>query len=94
MNSGTIVKTITDELNYDALNLSEDNLWSVLLMTGYITKADTDEEGVINIDKIIYQSRWLAAEPPALLTATDRPGLESPSKHLTDPISGTQIAAK
>lgn len=34
-----------NELTYDTLHSSEDNLWSVLLMTGYITKADTDECG-------------------------------------------------
>ncbi len=45
MNGGTIVQTITDELTYDTLHSSEDNLWSVLLMTGYITKSDADEEG-------------------------------------------------
>lgn len=45
MNSGTIMQTITDELTYDTLHSSEDNLWSVLLMTGYITKADAEEEG-------------------------------------------------
>ena len=45
MNSGTIIQTITDELTYDTLHSSEDNLWSVLLMTGYITKADAEEEG-------------------------------------------------
>jgi len=45
MNSGTIIQTITDELTYDTLHSSEDNLWSVLLMTGYITKADPEEEG-------------------------------------------------
>ncbi len=45
MNSGTIRQTITDELTYDTLHSSEDNLWSVLLMTGYITKADAGEEG-------------------------------------------------
>ena len=45
LNSGTIVQTITDELTYDTLHASEDNLWSVLLMTGYITKADAEEEG-------------------------------------------------
>ena len=45
MNKGTIVQTITDELTYDTLHSSEDNLWSVLLMTGYITKADAGEEG-------------------------------------------------
>ena len=45
MNDGTIVQTITDELTYDTLHSSEDNLWSVLLMMGYVTKADADEEG-------------------------------------------------
>ena len=45
LNNGTIVQTITDELTYDTLHSSEDNLWSVLLMTGYITKSDPDEDG-------------------------------------------------
>ena len=45
MNGGTIQQTITDELTYDTLHSSEDSLWSVLLMTGYITKADPDEDG-------------------------------------------------
>ncbi len=45
LNGGTIVRTISDELTYDTLHSSEDNLWSVLLMTGYITKADPKEEG-------------------------------------------------
>ncbi len=45
LNGGTIVQTISDELTYDTLHFTEDNLWSVLLMTGYITKADAEEEG-------------------------------------------------
>ena len=45
LNGGTIVQTISDELTYDTLHATEDNLWSVLLMTGYITKADAEEEG-------------------------------------------------
>lgn len=45
LNNGTITQTISDELTYDAIHSSEDNLWSVLLMTGYITKADPEEEG-------------------------------------------------
>ena len=45
LNGGTITQPISDELTYDTLHASEDNLWSVLLMTGYITKADSDEEG-------------------------------------------------
>lgn len=45
LNGGTVVQRISDELTYDTLHASEDNLWSVLLMAGYITKADPNEEG-------------------------------------------------
>ena len=45
LNGGTIVQTISDALTYDSLHSSEENLWSVLLMTGYITKADARDDG-------------------------------------------------
>ena len=45
LNGGTITQTISDSLTYDSLHDSEDNLWSVLLMTGYLTKADPNEQG-------------------------------------------------
>lgn len=45
LNGGAITQTITGELTYNALHSSEDNLWSVLLMTGYVTKADPQEDG-------------------------------------------------
>lgn len=45
MNGGTIIQTISDDLTYDTLHSSEDNLWSVIVMTGYLTKADAEEEG-------------------------------------------------
>ena len=44
MNGGTITEKISDELTYDSLHETEQNLWSVLLMTGYLTKADTEAE--------------------------------------------------
>lgn len=44
LNGGTIALPVSDELTYETLYTSEDNLWSVLLMTGYITKADPDAE--------------------------------------------------
>ena len=43
LNGGTIEQAITDELTYDTLHSSEDNLWSILLMAGYMTKADPGE---------------------------------------------------
>jgi len=45
MNGGTIVQTISDELTYHNLSEKEDNLWSVLFMTGYLTKAEKLEYG-------------------------------------------------
>ena len=45
MNGGTITVTVSDELTYDTLHESEQNLWSILLMTGYLTKADSAAGG-------------------------------------------------
>ncbi|MBQ5364559.1 MAG: AAA family ATPase, partial [Spirochaetales bacterium] len=44
MNGGTVTQVITDMLTYDTLHAPEDNRWSVLLMTGYVTKADPDSD--------------------------------------------------
>lgn len=40
LNGGSITEDISEELTYDHISDSEQNLWSVLLMTGYISKAD------------------------------------------------------
>ncbi|MBR2809943.1 MAG: AAA family ATPase [Solobacterium sp.] len=40
LNGGTITEDISEELTYDNIADSEKNLWSVLLMTGYVSKAD------------------------------------------------------
>lgn len=45
MNGGTITVTVSDELTYDTLHESEQNLWSILLMTGYLTKTDPAVKG-------------------------------------------------
>ncbi len=45
MNGGTITETISDQLTYEQLYQSEQNLWSVLVMTGYLTKARPQETG-------------------------------------------------
>ncbi len=45
LNGGSITQTISDELTYDTLHETEDNLWSVLLMTGYLTKAHPQARG-------------------------------------------------
>ena len=40
LNGGTITQEISEDLTYDHMADSEKNLWSVLLMTGYVSKAD------------------------------------------------------
>ena len=45
MNGGSISVNVSDQLTYDLLRESEDNLWSALLMTGYLTKADANTGG-------------------------------------------------
>ncbi len=45
MNGGTITVTVSDELTYDTLHESEQNLWSILLMTGYLALADPASGG-------------------------------------------------
>ncbi len=45
MNGGTITVTVSDELTYDTLHESEQNLWSILLMNGYLTLADPASGG-------------------------------------------------
>lgn len=40
LNGGTITEEISEELTYDRIYESEKNLWSVMLMTGYVSMAD------------------------------------------------------
>ena len=40
LNGGTVTVNVNEELTYDTMSTSERNLWSVLLMTGYVSKAD------------------------------------------------------
>lgn len=40
LNGGTITESVCEELTYDRISESERNLWSVMLMTGYVSKAD------------------------------------------------------
>lgn len=44
LNGGTITESVIDTLTYDKAYDSERNLWSILLMTGYITKVQNDDD--------------------------------------------------
>ena len=44
---GMIVQKIEEELTYDYLHSSEDNLWSILYLTGYLTKDDGAAQDVL-----------------------------------------------
>ena len=43
LNGDTITQDICEELTYDQMAASEKNFWSVLLMTGYVSKADKSD---------------------------------------------------
>ncbi len=43
MAGGCIVQRVDENLTYDYLHSSEDNLWSTLYLTGYLTKAREDD---------------------------------------------------
>ena len=46
MSGGCIVQRVDENLTYDYLHSSEDNLWSMLYLTGYLTKVrEEDSEG-------------------------------------------------
>ena len=45
LNGGTITEEICEELTYDRVFDSEKNLWSVMLMTGYVSRADQQPSG-------------------------------------------------
>ena len=42
MEGGYITEKIEEDLTYDYLHSSEENLWSVLYLTGYLTKVRED----------------------------------------------------
>ena len=50
LNGGTIVENVTNSLTYEEAYESVSNLWSILLMTGYVTKARRgDQSGTIEL---------------------------------------------
>ena len=44
INNGTINAKINETLTYDTLDATEDNIWTLLYLTGYLTKCDTVQE--------------------------------------------------
>ena len=50
ISGGSIHQKIEEDLTYDYLHSSEDNLWSILYLTGYLTKVgQCDTEGLIEL---------------------------------------------
>lgn len=51
MSGGHIIQCIDENLTYDYLHSSEDNLWSMLYLTGYLTKSrnDTLPDGMVEL---------------------------------------------
>lgn len=46
LSGGTIQETILEDLTYDMVNTSEENLWSILYLTGYLTQDTTLPEPI------------------------------------------------
>lgn len=55
MNGGSIKKKIRQELTYRDLDSQDDNLWSILFTTGYLTQCGKNDSGMTEIMKM----RWL-----------------------------------
>ena len=47
---GSIVQRIDENLTYDYLHSSEDNLWSILYLTGYLTKVRDEDRTAASVD--------------------------------------------
>ncbi|MDO5405797.1 MAG: AAA family ATPase [Eubacteriales bacterium] len=45
-----LIESVTEDLTYDTLRSSEENLWSLLYLTGYLTRADLAEEDDISAE--------------------------------------------
>ena len=45
MSGGYITQKIEENLTYDYLHASEDNLWSILYLTGYLTQVREQDTG-------------------------------------------------
>lgn len=54
MSGGRIAERITEELTYDTLHSSEQNLWSLLYQTGYLTTAEPETgDGQFERDQVL-----------------------------------------
>lgn len=52
LSGGYIVEKIREDLSYDYVNSSEENLWSILYLTGYLTKLPIESENVLPQGKL------------------------------------------
>ena len=52
LSGGYIMQRVEEDLTYDYLHSSEDNLWSVLYLTGYLTKVGKEELSKASSDHI------------------------------------------
>ena len=46
MEGGYVIKNVEEDLTYDFLHSSEDNFWSILYLTGYLTKENLSESSL------------------------------------------------
>ena len=52
LSGGTITKVIDENITYDYLHSTDNNIWSVLLMTGYLTTTEEDKGYPLTEDEV------------------------------------------
>lgn len=58
LNGGCIKTRITEDLTYDLLHSSEENLWSILYLTGYLTIGEQTEISDEEYDDLLGDVEW------------------------------------
>lgn len=80
LSGGYVVQAIEENLTYDYLHSSEENLWSILYLTGYLTKVRADELGNVVLPKGCFALTIPNAEVKEIFESTIKKWFEESSK--------------
>lgn len=80
LSGGYVVQAIEENLTYDYLHSSEENLWSVLYLTGYLTKVRADELRNVVLPKGCFALTIPNAEVKEIFESTIKKWFEESSK--------------
>ena len=80
LSGGYVIQSVEEDLTYDYLHSSEENLWSILYLTGYLTRVRTRELGNELIPKGSLALRIPNAEVKEIFESTIKKWFEDSSK--------------